>query len=59
MVSLWASEIGVGISSGFSLQAYPNIIPWSPAPPVSTPMAMSPDCLLMLEMTAQVLESKP
>ncbi len=58
-VSLCASEIGIGISSGVSLQAKPNIIPWSPAPPVSTPMAMSPDCLLMLEITAQVLESKP
>ena len=58
-MSLWASEIGRGISSGVSLQAYPNIMPWSPAPPVSTPMAISPDCLLMLEMTAQVLESKP
>ena len=58
-VSLCASEIGVGINSAFSFTAYPNIIPWSPAPPVSTPMAMSPDCLLMLEMTAQVLQSKP
>ena len=34
-------------------------MPWSPAPPVSTPWAMSPDCLLMVEITAQVLESKP
>jgi hypothetical protein len=34
-------------------------MPWSPAPPVSTPMAMSPDCLLMDEITAQVFESKP
>ena len=59
MVSLCASEMGVGINSSFSFTAYPNIIPWSPAPPVSTPMAMSPDCLLMLEMTAQVLQSKP
>ena len=58
-VSLCASAMGVGINSAFSFTAYPNIIPWSPAPPVSTPMAMSPDCLLMLEMTAQVLQSKP
>ena len=51
--------MGVGISSGVSLVAYPNIMPWSPAPPVSTPMAMSGDCELIDEMTAQVLESKP
>ena len=30
-------EIGVGISSGVSFVAKPNIMPWSPAPPVSTP----------------------
>jgi len=31
---LCANEIGNGINSGVSLQANPNIIPWSPAPPV-------------------------
>jgi hypothetical protein len=34
-------------------------MPWSPAPPVSTPCAMSPDCLLIVEITAQVFESNP
>jgi len=29
------------------------------APPVSTPMAISPDCLLIDEITEQVLESNP
>ena len=33
--SLCASEIGSGMSSGVSVQAYPNIMPWSPAPCVS------------------------
>ena len=33
----WASEIGAGISSGVSLQAYPNMRPWSPAPSLSVP----------------------
>ena len=46
--SLWASEMGVGISSGVSSVAKPNIMPWSPAPPVSTPCAMSGDCELMV-----------
>ena len=61
-----ASAIGSGISSGVSLQAKPNIIPWSPAPmsfPLaessSTPMAMSGDCLPRATMTAQVVASKP
>ena len=43
--SLCASMIGSGISSSVSVQAKPNISPWSPAPPVSTPMAMSGDWL--------------
>ena len=30
--SLCAREIGIGISSGVSSEAKPNIIPWSPAP---------------------------
>ena len=34
----WASAIGRGISSGVSLQAKPNIMPWSPAP-MSLPRA--------------------
>ena len=36
----WAISIGSGISVGVSSQAKPNISPWSPAPPVSTPCAM-------------------
>ena len=51
--------IGIGISSSVSVQAYPNIRPWSPAPPVSTPIAMSGDCSWIDESTAQVSESKP
>ncbi len=59
-VSLCASEMVSGISSGVSLQAKPIIIPWSPAPwsskgssskspersssEWSTPAAMSGDC---------------
>src|SRR5258708_7403022 len=39
-----ASVIGKGISSGVSSHAKPNIIPESPAPPTSTPCAMSGDC---------------
>src|SRR6266436_6425076 len=35
--------MGMGISSSVSSQAKPNMSPWSPAPPVSTPMAMSGD----------------
>jgi len=31
-VSLWARDIGKGISSSVSFVAYPNIKPWSPAP---------------------------
>ena len=61
-----ASAIGSGISSGVSLQAKPNIMPWSPAPmslPVaessSTPCAMSGDCLPRATITAQVVASKP
>ena len=47
LVSLWASMIGRGMSSGVSLQAKPNIMPWSPAPcscfsAFLTPRAMSP-----------------
>jgi hypothetical protein len=63
-VSLWASEMGSGMSSGVSLQAKPNIRPWSPAPcslasPSSTPIAMSGDWRSMELSTAQVFASKP
>ena len=51
---IWcANWIGAGISSAVSLQAYPNIIPWSPAPPVSTPCAMSGDWSWIVLSTAQ------
>jgi len=53
-VSWWARWMGMGINSSVSLQAKPNMMPWSPAPPVSTPMAMSGDCLSMVVMTPQV-----
>ena len=72
MASLWASEMGSGMSSGVSSQAKPNIMPWSPAPlssalsPASllssdwsTPRAMSALCSSMFVMTAQVSQSKP
>ena len=58
-VSLCASVIGSGISSLVSLHAYPNIIPWSPAPPGSTPCAISGLCSLILDITAQALSSNP
>ncbi len=54
-----ASAIGSGISSGVSRHAKPNISPWSPAPPVSTPWAISGDCGSMADSTAQVSLSKP
>ncbi len=57
--SWWASWIGAGISSGVSSQAKPTIIPWSPAPPVSTPWAMSGDCSAMETRTPQVSKSNP
>ncbi len=53
-VSLCASVIGSGISSSVSRTARPNMSPWSPAPPVSTPIAMSGDCLSIVEITAHV-----
>ena len=57
------SWIGSGISASVSLQAKPNIMPWSPAPssplsPVSTPIAMSTDCCLIEESTAHETWSK-
>ena len=38
-----AMTIGIGINSVVSLVAWPNIKPWSPAPPSPHP-AISPDC---------------
>ena len=71
----WASHTGRGMRSGVSSQAYPNIIPWSPAPwalswssppePVrsskaeSTPWAMSGDCPSRATMTPQVRPLNP
>ncbi len=54
LVSRCARAIGSGISSGVSRQAKPNISPWSPAPPVSTPWAMSGDCGSIADSTPQV-----
>src|SRR6185295_18907375 len=34
-------------------------MPWSPAPPVSTPIAMSGDCRSIVLTTAHVLQSNP
>src|SRR6185503_1660055 len=59
LASMCASWIGSGINSGVSLQAKPNINPWSPAPPVSTPIAISGDWLSIAERTLQVSQSKP
>ena len=55
----WARTMGSGMREGVSSVAYPNIIPWSPAPPVSTPRAMSADCRSIVVITAQVWASKP
>ena len=47
LVNLCARVIGRGMSSSVSLQAKPNIKPWSPAPCsviLSTPFAMSGLC---------------
>ena len=70
-----ANQIGRGMRSGVSLQAYPNIIPWSPAPwplmmssplfplrcssLMSTPCAMSGLCASSATTTPQVFPSKP
>ena len=65
--------IGIGMSSGVSLVAYPNIMPWSPAPTESngsalparmswdsvTPRAMSGDCRSSAVITPTALPSKP
>ncbi len=67
--------IGRGISSFVSFVAYPNIIPWSPAPSLSsgssspgscctsydesTPCAMSGDCSSIATTTPHVVASKP
>ena len=73
--SLCDSAMGSGMSSGVSVQAKPNIMPWSPAPWVSstsssltsvrfssassTPWLMSGDCGSIEVMTPQVSQSKP
>ena len=44
-----------GIYSGVSSQANPNIIPWSPAPPISTPNAISGLCFVILMSISHVL----
>ena len=75
LASLCASEIGYGISSGVSSEAYPNIIPWSPAPiaaisssdilfsfasrALSTPSAISADCSSIAVITPHVSASNP
>jgi len=46
MASLWANEMGIGISSGVSSHAKPNIIPWSPAPMASISSSLIPLFLL-------------
>ena len=67
-MSLWERSIGTGISNpsqssmeSDSVVAYPNIMPWSPAPcsgsipdPESTPRAMSADCLPIRQLMVQV-----
>ena len=73
LASLCASRIGIGMSSAVSVQANPNIMPWSPAPWVSrtsssltslrtsraevTPWLMSGDWAWMAVMTPLVSES--
>ena len=49
--------MGKGINSSVSRHANPNIMPWSPAPPVSTPRAMSVDCSWIAVSTPQVWQS--
>ena len=53
-----ASTIAKGISSSVSFTAPPNMIPWSPAPPVSTPIEISGDCEWIVLSTPQS-ESNP
>merc|ERR1719191_2443816 len=54
-----------GMQSSVSSLAYPNMIPWSPAPrsisslPTCTPPAISGLCLLMRTMTSHVLSLIP
>src|SRR6266511_3160701 len=70
----WANAIGSGINSGVAVQAKPNIMPWSPAPCVSslssasplrcsiaesTPWAMSGDWAPIETLTPQEAPSKP
>ncbi len=58
-VRRWENWMAAGMSSSVSSEAYPNIIPWSPAPPLSTPMAMSGDWLSSEVTTAHVMASMP
>ncbi len=62
----WASMMGRGMSSSVSVQANPNMMPWSPAPcsvyrpcPSVTPTEMSSLCFSMTVSTAQVRQSNP
>merc|ERR1712125_211119 len=63
--SFVATECVRGMQSAVSSVAYPNIMPWSPAPtskssfPTWTPPAISGLCLLMRTSTSQVLSLKP
>merc|ERR1719375_924165 len=60
-----AIECVSGMQSSVSSVAYPNMMPWSPAPtsisslPTCTPPAMSGDCLLMRTRTSHDLWLKP
>ena len=52
LVNLFANLCAIFIANGIyslvSSQAKPNIIPWSPAPPISTPSAISELCFVIL-----------
>ena len=53
--NLCAIEMAYGMYSGVSSQANPNIMPWSPAPPTSTPNAISGLCFVILISILHVL----
>ena len=60
----WATSrcdrsMGRGMRVGVSSQANPNIIPWSPAPPVSTPWLMCGLWAWMTLFTCTVLAANP
>merc|ERR1719238_1184066 len=54
-----------GMHDSVSSEAYPNMMPWSPAPtsrsdlPTCTPPAMSGDCLLMRTRTSHESHERP